>query len=720
MKEIPLSEDILSQLAIPFGMICQPFATLRLDEAPVHTVSCGSSGPVRCERCRAYINPFSTFIDGGKKYICNLCKCENLAPNDYYCNLDANGRRADLSMRPELCYGTVDLVAPKDYCTRPPGPLSILFMVDVSITAMQYGVTATAIKAIRSYLSSQEGRNAPELVSIITYDRSIHYYTLSSAISMHVITDLEDIFSPLPASSLFVPLSQPTSIPRLLSLLEHVSTIFSSTHVPLSCTGAALLFASKLMERSGGKIIIFQNNLPSFGPGSIPTRDETVILNSPDRDKIMFAPQHDYYQALGESLSGKGISVDLFLCPTVPFIDMPTIGLVSFVTGGQAHCYFSFHPDRDGPSLIRDLQWTLYKNSVFDAMIRVRVGDGLAIREYFGNFYMRSTTDIEAGQIDSDYGFAFSLKYEAKLKEKTTVGIQVAVLYTNREGTRLIRLFNTLLMASANPSNIFKSADLDTSLSILFKSAISHCSLFPMSSLRQQIVERAVHILGGYRKLCSSQSSSGQLVLPDSFKLLPIYTLSMIKSRVLRDGREISLDKRVHMMRMIKAFPCGLTMATIYPSLYALLPGLEQAASGEIYNMHRTFKRCQLSASSLSSDQLFLLETGVEIFLWIGSQLSGSILMDLFGAQSVDQIPVHLGVLPSMNTSASNNLRDLVTCMEMLRQRSLPVRIVRQQHDQQEAEFLSYMLEDKGHGGTDYLDFLCYLHNLIQQYLAAQ
>jgi hypothetical protein len=30
-------------------------------------------GPIRCSRCKAYINPFMRFIDQGKHFVCNLC-----------------------------------------------------------------------------------------------------------------------------------------------------------------------------------------------------------------------------------------------------------------------------------------------------------------------------------------------------------------------------------------------------------------------------------------------------------------------------------------------------------------------------------------------------------------------------------------------------------------------------------------------------------------------
>ena len=43
----------------------------------IPVVDFGSMGPIRCQRCRGYINPFATFVDGGRQYICKLCDFVN-------------------------------------------------------------------------------------------------------------------------------------------------------------------------------------------------------------------------------------------------------------------------------------------------------------------------------------------------------------------------------------------------------------------------------------------------------------------------------------------------------------------------------------------------------------------------------------------------------------------------------------------------------------------
>ena len=41
-------------------------------EPPI--VNMGELGPVRCNRCKAYMSPFMQFIDAGRRFQCMFCK----------------------------------------------------------------------------------------------------------------------------------------------------------------------------------------------------------------------------------------------------------------------------------------------------------------------------------------------------------------------------------------------------------------------------------------------------------------------------------------------------------------------------------------------------------------------------------------------------------------------------------------------------------------------
>lgn len=86
---------------------------------PVQTIDFGESGPIRCRQCKAYMNPHMHFVDRGRKFKCCFCGTSNATPVDYICNTGVDGRRHDANDRAELCRGSVDFVASKEYMVSP-------------------------------------------------------------------------------------------------------------------------------------------------------------------------------------------------------------------------------------------------------------------------------------------------------------------------------------------------------------------------------------------------------------------------------------------------------------------------------------------------------------------------------------------------------------------------------------------------------------------------
>ena len=60
---------------------------------------------MRCGECKAYVNPYFRFVDGGSRMLCNFCGQRSEVPSDYACSLAPDGQRRDKYERPELCRG---------------------------------------------------------------------------------------------------------------------------------------------------------------------------------------------------------------------------------------------------------------------------------------------------------------------------------------------------------------------------------------------------------------------------------------------------------------------------------------------------------------------------------------------------------------------------------------------------------------------------------------
>jgi hypothetical protein len=61
-----------------------------------------------------------------------------------------------------------------------------------------------------------------------------------------------------------------------------------------------------------------------------------------------------------------------------------------------------------------------------------------------------------------------------------------------------------------------------------------------------------------------------QLILPESFKLYPLYTVALLKQKALRGGPEMSTDTRVLNMRLLKNLSLPESISLLYPRLFGL------------------------------------------------------------------------------------------------------------------------------------------------------
>lgn len=223
---IPSTAEGLASTGLPLGLILQPLAPLAPGEQPIPVLDFGEQGPPRCRRCRAYINPFMMFRQGGNKFVCNLCTYPNDTPAEYFCATSPQGVRVDRDQRPELTKGTVEFVVPKEYWTKEPVPIHWLFLIDVTQESINKGFLEAFCEGILSALYSEgdakkaeaepEGgedkaepkRSLPKgaKVGFVTFDKDIHFYNVNPTLEqaqMMIMPDIEDPFVPL-SEGLFV------------------------------------------------------------------------------------------------------------------------------------------------------------------------------------------------------------------------------------------------------------------------------------------------------------------------------------------------------------------------------------------------------------------------------------------------------------------------------------------------------------------------------------
>jgi hypothetical protein len=96
-----------------------------------------------------------------------------------------------------------------------------------------------------------------------------------------------------------------------------------------------------------------------------------------------------------------------------------------------------------------------------EVAIKVRVSHGFAVTDYIGSFMRHSTPDFALATIDADKVICCQFRSDEKLSPGVLVYAQFAMLYTDMEGRRMIRIMNYSWTVASSMFNYFKSADIE-------------------------------------------------------------------------------------------------------------------------------------------------------------------------------------------------------------------------------------------------------------------
>ncbi|KAL0490170.1 protein transport protein SEC24 [Acrasis kona] len=594
---VPNAPALAKKWNLPLGVILHPLADQTF-EGEIPTVHMGNAGIVRCLQCKTYINPFVTFLEFGKKWQCNMCKCVNDVPKAYYCALDEAGIRKDLAHRKELIYGSVEYIAPQEYMARVPQPPVYFFVMDVSYNAILSGSLVGMANAILSSLDQMiKNGNGRTMVGFITFDSSIHFYSLNPKLTqpqMLVVGELNDSLLPLP-SDLLVNLEDSRAV--VTALLEKFASgqMFGTTQNVESALGAALNAAGRVLGRVGGKLTVSLANLPTLGPNALSNREDSNLYGTDNENKLL-QPVDNRFKEFALLYSRDHICCDLYLvsCGNTrsnhstansnsnQYLDLASLTCLSKFTGGDCRYYtFSGQPNVDADhafrhSLKSDLQRSLTRVTGFEAVMRVRCSTGFEICNFYGNFFIRGHDLLALPNIDADKAFAVEVKLSGGQIVTPNACMQCAVLYTSSDGERRIRVHNICLPITSNLADLYKSADTPATINLMARIAADNSPKRGMPSMRNRIRDDIVNTLRNYRDLIKSTSNqsyanhNNQLVLPDSIKLLPLMAGALAKQESLLGGKEIGADERMFYLHLMGTSSVYETSAMIHPLLFNL------------------------------------------------------------------------------------------------------------------------------------------------------
>ncbi|XP_051968721.1 protein transport protein Sec24C-like isoform X3 [Xyrauchen texanus] len=714
---IPCSSDLAKQSQVPLAAVIKPLSTLPPDETPPYLVDHGESGPIRCNRCKAYMCPFMQFIEGGRRFHCGFCSCVTEVPPHYFQHLDHTGKRVDCYDRPELSMGSYEFMTTVDYCknNKFPQPPAFIFLIDVSYNAVKSGMVGIVCQELKTLLDYLPREN-PDVesnirVGFITYNKVLHFYNVKASLAqpqMMVVSDVADMFVPL-LDGFLVSVSESRVV--IESLLDQIPEMFADTRETETVFGPVIQAGLEALKAAdcAGKLFVFHSSLPiAEAPGKLKNREDKKLLGT-DKEKSLFQPQVSFYNTLAKECVAQGCCVDLFLFPN-QYVDVATLGVVPTSTGGSIYKYTYFQAATDQEQFLNDLRRDVEKQMGFDAVMRVRTSTGIRATDFFGSFYMSNTTDVELAGLDCDKTVTVEFRHDDKLSEETGALMQCAVLYTSCNGQRRLRIHNMAVNCCSQLADLYRNCETDTIINFFAKYAFRSVLSSPTKNVRDSLLNQCAQILACYRKNCASPSSAGQLILPECMKLLPVYLNCILKSDILQPGADVSLDDRAYLRQLVSGMDVAESHVFFYPRLLPL-----QKLDVESTSLPLAVRD---SEERLSRGGVYLLENGLNLFIWVGVNAQQELLQNIFGTPAFSQIDPSMASLPALDNPFSKRLREIIESVRTQRPRYMKLMVVKQE-DKLEMIFKHFLVEDKNiNGGASYVDFLCHMHKEIRQLLS--
>ena len=577
----PSSKYLLDDSKFIFGCILKPF----LPQENIPSVTFAGNEIVRCISCKGYINPYCEFMDSGTRWSCNLCKTLNNVPAEYFCNLDSQGIRIDLDKRIELTSLSIDINAPETYMSRPPMPCIFVFLIDVSIKAQENDFIGTVSSTLSSILASKVLPGYPRTeIALMFFDKSVHFVNLGSE-SLSIVSECDsgELFLPLPADQLLVSIEDAEEkVIRALELIKSLPSVPYST-----AYRAALRSSGLILQNQGGKIMSFCGEM---------------LCESTHPLQFTFKQSNSFYEDIGNEFAYWNISLTQFI-KSSQYCNFQGLVSMSQLTGGQIYFYPNFTARASSEKLKNEVIMSATTITAWECSLKFRHSAEWRIVQSYGNFSVRPDGLLGIPVYNYPSSFAFELSpVNVSLKE---LYLQSALLYTNCEGERKLRIHNKKLTTSESTKDLLENANCDGLVNFICKKAsfamvsADNPELGPnmVESLAKDIVQNCVRIWGKQ---------------PESLAFFCASVLGLVKHTIFQFksfgcksyADNLNLDLFFYFKYLFNSMGAEESGIMIYPRLYPI---------------HEAFSRVlNLTYQSLESKGAYLLDTGVEMFVWVG------------------------------------------------------------------------------------------------------
>jgi hypothetical protein len=380
---------------------------------------------------------------------------------------------------------------------------------------------------------------------------------------MMVVAELDDPFCPAP-EDLLVNLGE--SREAVDALLDMLPNAFAETQQVESCMGPAVQAAYMAMNHIGGKLLMFQSTLPSLGSGRLLNRGDDHRSAGTDKEHLARSPADPFFKKIAAECSRQQICVDVFASAS-PYADLASLSTLPRYTGGQVYHYPAFRVERDGPRLSKELRHNLTRFTAWEAVCRVRCSKGFRVSSFNGHFFIRSMDLLALPATNADQAYAVQIAHDEQLPTTNTSFLQCALLYTNDQGERRIRVHTMCVPVVSDVAQMYRAVDGGAMSAFLTRLGVERSLTARLQDAREAMQTKLSSALKEFRMLNTSAARAfNRLIYPEKMRLIPLFALCAGKSVALRgQTRDVSVDERIASVFEIMSAPTEAILRRLYP-----------------------------------------------------------------------------------------------------------------------------------------------------------
>eukprot|EP01053_Blabericola_migrator_P000108 Blabericola_migrator_1__107@NODE_1027_length_5664_cov_160_198321_g707_i0_p1_GENE_NODE_1027_length_5664_cov_160_198321_g707_i0NODE_1027_length_5664_cov_160_198321_g707_i0_p1_ORF_typecomplete_len1136_score167_20Sec23_trunk/PF04811_15/7_6e23Sec23_helical/PF04815_15/3e17Sec23_BS/PF08033_12/1_6e08zfSec23_Sec24/PF04810_15/3_8e05Gelsolin/PF00626_22/0_007_NODE_1027_length_5664_cov_160_198321_g707_i021865593 len=660
----------------------------------------------------------------------------------------------------------------------PMAPVALVYLVDISSPALRSRFSKSALTSIRATLRRWPATQL-DLCVVLFHDSLI--FTPKSAGSgqlrqRHIVGDVTSPFLPASAPSLFhrTTVGEDTEedealldyfdgLEELLDAEEKLALIGRESHE--NCSSAALCAGIELLLRRehdcstpinpvrGGCINLFTTSHPTVGIGAVETHAPPALA-APRRgasattptEKVgnPYIPKRELracYSEIYRRCVTHGVSVNAFVGGGLleardphNHIDLGTLGYLPLYTGGRTFYYPKFSTYEYHEEMYYNLFQLFAHPVAFDCAYKIRISKGLVVSkilcpwsciEWESGGAGRDASTFMVPFMGTDSTVCFEVNYAENQLDTTrnAVIVQTACAYTTWTGERRLRISTKKFGTSNSLVTTFRHADVEPVV-MGYARQIFLGVLGDNQKVRDAVSKNLTDMLYSYRINAAINSPPGQLILPESLKLLPIYLTGLFKSKALRLNCKED-DRVAHLFALLCAGCAKLTLG-LYPIViplhrsYKEVPRENLSRMGlptDVENFVYVPNSVPSSGERITTDGVFLMDNGEVFYVYVGKDIKATALGELL-PEDLDVSQLTLFRPPeSPNPQSLGNRVQAVINQLRLQKFNLgyqAARVIKAGHPP-ESEFIWHLVENRLGSEKGYVDYLCQLHRTVQQ-----